>query len=250
MRFFRFFHNLAFLALILVLNLNAGFAASPPSENQPKPETDVAQIRTKFIAVAQRPEFAQTDEEDIKSSFQNWMSVVFIQISTRWSHFKYAKEMQSLSYLLNSIFVLVSFVALITLFRRLIRRRPRRKRTSDVSVPVENEPDLIGQLLKELNQAESERNWSAAFSASWRHLLIRLQNQKVLPADPSQTNNELMSHLAKQGPQSTQKEIFQTLVIDFDRAIYGHKALRDEDWVVLKKKMNQLSQLFSLPVQG
>lgn len=236
------------LALFAIQTLDASPNPRPPPVRPPPVtlQSESIQMRLKFAEICSRPEFQSLNEDDLDSSFQGWISWIYNEVSARWDRFKYAREMQNLSYLLNSLFVLLSIVGLIILFRRLTRRTQKA-----VPEPVQNDPivppkEELELLDQKILAAELSSNFLEALSAAWRQLLMKLASQKRLPIDPSRTNHELLSYLRSQRTPLPELEAFALLVDAFDTFFYGRLPLPEKEWQLLRKKIAETSQLFSI----
>jgi hypothetical protein len=234
--------NILLRALILAL-LSSG-APGAFAADTPAPVTDPAQVARHFHEVVARPEFQEAVEPDASRAWRDWLSQEFTRAFTAFGHLENSREMPRFASMLMSIFVLLSLAGLLyTLFRFVRRRRalesPPTHEAADP--PALRPPEFYDE---ELRRALAAGNWSAAWLASWRQFLSRLEQGHLVEADRS--NREYLAQLQRQPLPAPALPLLSRMVDAYDRFIYGCRPIAEPDWNFFREQVNEATLLLHL----
>ena len=148
--------------------------------------------------------------------------------------------------MLMTIFVLLSLAGLLYTLVRFVRRRRllESPASSELSGPQALRPPEFYD--EELRRAVAEGNWSAAWLASWRQFLSRLEKVHLVEADRSRTNREYLAQLQRQPLPGPALPLLQRMVDAYDRFIYGCRPIGESEWNFFREQVNEATLLLHL----
>jgi hypothetical protein len=236
------------LFLLLVLGLaSAGVrAADQPIASETAPVTDPVLVGQHYRQVLTRPEFREQDESAGDFRLSDWISQWVSHLVSRFQDFKYAGQMSGLAWLLISTMTGLAIVALIYVLARLSRRQ--RGATVDESEPSPGEKSFLSPRLydERVLQAVERRDWHAAWLATWLQFLSRLESRRMVEADRSRTNREYLAQLRAQQLPPSALPLLAGLVDDYDRFIYGLRAIDEPVWRAFRQQIDEASLMLHL----
>lgn len=231
---------LLLLGLLTVLPLRA----ADPATNAPV--TNVAQVAEHFHEVAARPEFADTGEAALDTRFEEWLSQWFKRLGDKIGNFRYASQMPAFESLLMSVLVLFSIAVLFYILHRLTRRRHRMDEepidATDTGKTF-RPPEFYDE---EIKQALGARNWHAAWLATWRQFLSRLENRNLVEADRTRTNREYLAQLREKPLPANALPLLNAMVDAYDRFIYGRATISEIEWQAFHRHVDEAALLLHL----
>jgi hypothetical protein len=236
--------SLAFAAIFFLSAFTT--RADPPSA----PVTDPAVVAQHYRQVLTLPQFQESAEPDVKSRFNEWLSRWFIRLGARFNDFKYASNIQALTSLFLTAMIGLSVVGLIYTMVRLTRRRGpiEPEPPPGFSGPKSFQPPEFYEM--EIQQAIRAGNWHAAWLASWRQFLSRLENGRLVEADRTRTNREYLAQLRAQPLPSSAFALLTGMVDAYDRFIYGRQSIAQPDWDLFYRQINEAVLLLHLQVRA
>ena len=234
------------LALVLLLGTTIARADADPPQPPAAPITSPSQVEQHFREVLTRPQFQDTDEPDINSDFREWLSDWFKHFGFKFGEFKYARHLPAFESALMSVLVMLSLGGLIYTMARLTYRyrRPVIKPLTDNPGPRMFRPPEFYEA--EIQAAIQSRDWHAAWLASWRQFLSRLENRQLVEADRTRTNREYLSQLRTQSLPSSALVLLTGMVDTYDRFIYGRRTIGEPDWNLFHRQIHEAGLLLHL----
>jgi len=232
---------LLFLCLLIV--------SSHGDETTPAPITDQGQLSTHYRQVLERPEFQDHGESDVDNRFKDLISQWFMRLGAKLGQFKYAAEMPRFSSLLMTLMALFALAALGYIMLRLVRRRGEGETIRAPRMPGQKTFLPPESYDDEIRQATEARNWHAAWMASWRQFLSRLENRQLVETDRTRTNREYLAQLHALSPPSSALTLLNGMVDAYDRYIYGHKPIGEPDWNLFHHQAQEAALLLHLDDQ-
>jgi hypothetical protein len=247
----------AMLAAFLVAG-TAAWGATEDAVPSPAPDpaaasapvTDPAQVAAHFREVVARPEFQETDEPDANARLRGWLSEWFSRLGTEFGKFEYAREMPRVASLLMTLLVVLSIGGILYTLMRLTRR-PAEWR-DPVMLDPRGEKTLRAPEFyeRELREARSAGDWHAAWLASWRQFLSRLEKGHLVEADRSRTNREYLTQLSAKPLPTTAFALLARMVDAYDNFIYGRRAIGEAEWSSFHQQVNEATLLLHLDEAG
>ena len=234
-------HRLIF-ALLLLLAGSALRAADAP----PAPVTDPAQVGERFRQISSAPKFHETEEADVNAEFRDWLSHWFLRLGARIGHFKYASRMPAFESLLMTALVALAVSGLIYTLVRLTRGRGRMEAEPVTDLPGEKIFRPPESYDREIHEAIRTENWHAAWLASWRQFLSRLENHHLVEADRTRTNREYLAQLLSRPLPASALAQLSGMVDAYDRFIYGRQRIDESDWNFFHRQINETALLLDL----
>ena len=238
------------LALAAIFFLG-GFTvrADPPSETPAPlsaPVTDPAVVGEHYREVLARPAFQETEEPDVKSRFNEWLSRWFTRLGSRFGEFKYANNIHALTSLFLTVMTGLSIAGLIYIIVRLTRRRGRMEPepSPGLSGPRIFRPPEFYEL--EIQQAIQTGDWHGAWLAGWRQFLSRLEKGQLVEADRTRTNREYLGQLRVQPLPASALALLTGMVDAYDRFIYGRAAIGETEWNDFHHQIEEAALLLHL----
>ena len=216
-------------------------------ENPPAapPVTNPAAVHERYQQVLAGPEF-HTDESSEDYPFRDWLSQYLTHLVSKYENFQYAGQMSGLAWLLVTTLTVLAGAGLIYGLLRLSRRQ--REAAEDA---METAPGRKGFLSPQLydekwRQAVEKRDWHAAWLAAWLQFLSRLETRRMVEADRSRTNREYLAQLRAQQLPASALPLLAGLVDDYDRFIYGLRAIDEPVWLAFRQKIDEASLMLHL----
>lgn len=242
---------LAFTAIIFLGVFTARAEPSPPTTAPPPPAlsapvTDPALVGEHYREILGRPQFQETDEPDVKSRLNEWLSRWFMRLGSRLGEFKYANNIHALTSLFLTAMTGLSVAGLIYIIVRLTRRRGRMEPepSPGLSGPKTFRPPEFYEL--EIQQAIRTGDWHAAWLAGWRQFLSRLEKGQLVEADRTRTNREYLAQLRARSLPSSAFVLLTGMVDAYDRFIYGRQSIAKPDWDLFYRQINEAALLLHL----
>ena len=211
-----------------LLSANGTEASPSPFSSDASPVVDPALVSARFHQVLQQSLYRENTEPDPHAEVRDWLSRWFNSIGQDFDHFGYSEEMPRFASLVMTTLGVLTGIALLYILARLIRRSGRWDRTrafGDNGFPTGPQMDSSAM---DLNQALANRDWRRAWRATWRNFLFLLEQGKLVASDRSRTNREYFAQV-RDLPLPTASR-FDQMVSDYDRVIYGERAIEENDW--------------------
>jgi hypothetical protein len=237
--------RLAVILLLVTLATGRADDASPPAPAA-APVTDPARVAAHFREVVSGPGFQEPAEPPVDDRLRRWLSECFARFGSKFEQFRYAQEMPRFASLLTTVLVGAALVGLLYVLLRLTRQRSRRDSSGpgDSSAPAVFRPPEFYE--EELHRAAAAGDWRAAWLASWRQFLSRLEKGRLVAADRSRTNREYLAQLRGQ-PQTGPALVLVAGMVDaYDRFIYGRRAIAEPDWRSFQGQVDEAALLLHL----
>jgi hypothetical protein len=214
--------------------------------NPATPITNPAQVAAHYREVVARPEFQDAGDAALDTSFEDWLSQWFKRLGEKMGNFKYASQMPAVESLLMSVLVLFSISVLFYVLFRLTFRRSR----------MDEEPSHDGAGSKtirppefydlEIKQAVAAGDWHAAWLATWRQFLSRLESRNLVEADRTRTNREYLAQLREKPLPASAMSLLNTMVDAYDRFIYGRAGIGPAEWDAFHRHIDEAALLLHL----
>ena len=102
------------------------------------------------------------------------------------------------------------------------------------------------QYEQRLRRALEQSDWHGAWLAAWLQLLARLENRHLVDADRSRTNREYLAQLRGQPLPPAALPLIARLVDDYDRFIYGLRAIDEAGWTAFRERIDEVTLLLNL----
>jgi hypothetical protein len=229
---------------LLVLLIVA--TARAADENLPAPVTDPAQVAVHYREVLAQPQFQEPPDASVNDQMKSWLSEWFTRFGTKFEQFRYAQEMPRFAALMTALLVGAAAIALFTTLYRLMRRHQR-------SDPAGRPERQAGKIFRppefyeeELSRAAATGDWHAAWLASWRQFLSRLEQDQLVAADRSRTNREYLTQLRGQPRSAPALTLLGGVVDAYDRFIYGRHAIAEAEWRTFQDQLDEAGLLLHL----
>jgi hypothetical protein len=245
--------RLRFLLVPLLLSIaisglraEGGDPVEAPRDSTPPPITDPAQIHRHLQEVLSQPEFHETEDGTINTRFEDWLSQWFNRLGKGIGDFKYSSSMPAFESLLMTLLVILSIAVIVYIMVRLTRRRGGMEpepSTGTTGLKVFRPPEFYD---KEIAQAISTGDWHAAWLASWRQFLSRLEHRNLVDADRTRTNREYLAQLRGKPLPASALVLLNALVDSYDRFIYGRKSILEPDWNSFHQQIDEAALLLHL----
>lgn len=229
---------------LLFLPLRADETAPLPSVSAPV--TDPARVQALYQQIAARPEYQETAETDVASRLKDYLSQWFMRIGNKFGQFQYAAEMPAFASLLMTILMIFAIAGLLYVVVRLTRRGKGFEEESvlpETGAKTFRPPEFYDTVIRE---AISAGDWHTAWMASWRQFLSRLENRNLVEADRTRTNREYLSQLRAKLLPSPALDLVTGMVDDYDRTIYGRRAVAESDWSRFNGQIAEAGLLLNL----
>jgi hypothetical protein len=234
------------LAALLLLFLAGTLFQPAPAEVAPAPVTDPAQVALHYREVAARPEFQEPAQPDVNDRMKSRLSEWFARFGAKFGQFKYEQEMPRFASLLTALFVLAALVGLLYVMVRLTRRRQGHDLPGRAEAPASRVFPAPEFYEAELQRAVEAADWRAAWLASWRQFLARLEKGRLVVADRSRTNREYLAQLGAQPQTAPALVLLRGMVDAYDRFIYGRRAIAEPDWRSFQGQVDEAGLLLHL----
>lgn len=215
-------------------------------DQPPAPVTDPAVVQQHYRAILLRPEFHQQEESLGGLRWTDWFSQWLTHLISRLQNFKYAGQISVVAWVLVVALTLVAIGGLIYILVRLSRRK--REEAVDRNEPLHERHALLTPLQYEqrLRRALEQSDWHGAWLAAWLQLLARLENRHLVDADRSLTNREYLAQLRAQSLPPAALPLIARLVDDYDRFIYGLRAIDESGWTAFRERIDEVTLLLNL----
>ncbi len=210
------------------------------------PVTDPAQVRSHFQEVVQRPEFEEIEENDPNARFADWISQWFTRLGAKFGQFKYANDLPVLTSLLMTLLVVLTVIGLVYIAVRLTRSGGDLNLLESAEPPgpkTFRPPEFYED---EIRLAILARDWHAAWLATWRQFLSRLENRQLVEADRTRTNRDYLAQLTDRSLPASALAVLTRIVDAYDRFIYGHQSIGETDWNQFHQQVNEAALLLNL----
>jgi hypothetical protein len=242
-----------FLAAFLFLG---GMAALLPARaddsdmtNNPvssAPVTDPALVAAQYRQVLAQPEYQETAGPDANDALRSWLSRLLSRFGQKFDEFQYAQEMPRFASMMMAVFIAAAMAGLIYVTVRVLRRRMDPKFSARPEAPAEKifrPPEFYEE---ELQHAVAAGDWHAAWLASWRQFLSRLETAQLVATDRSRTNREYLAELRRQAATAPALPLVVGVVDAYDRFIYGRHAIAEPEWRTFQGQLDEASLLLHL----
>ncbi len=230
--------------------LQADITPDAPSAATPQPQTNPALVAEHYRQVLARPEYTEEREPDVNSRLKEWLSVWFMRLGSQFGEFKYASRMPAFESMLMTVLAALSIAALLYTMARLTRRRARIDPESPRSAPgpkVFHPPETYDD---EIEQAIRSGNWHAAWLATWRQFLSRLENRQLAETDRTRTNREYLAQLTAKAIPLPAANLLTSMVDAYDQYIYGRRKIDETDWNHFHQQISETGLLLHLDNKG
>jgi hypothetical protein len=178
--------------------------------------------------------------------FEDWLSQWFKRLGDRIGHFKYASEMPAFESLLMTLLVVFSITVLFYVLFRLTRRRGGMDEEPSSGTPgpkAFRPPEFYDE---EIKHAVSAGDWHAAWLATWRQFLSRLENRNLVEADRTRTNREYLAQLREKPLPASALALLNAMVDAYDRFIYGRATIGPAEWEDFHRHIDEAALLLHL----
>jgi hypothetical protein len=230
---------------VLLLALNP-LRAEDAAAGAP-PVTDPALVAQHFREVAARPEFVDSRDSSVNPRLGDLLTQWFQDLGKKIGDFKYTNRMPAFESLLMSMLVALSLAVLCYIVMRLTRRRSWSWRDETGPEPSrEKKLPAPESYDGEITQAVKARDWHAAWLASWRQFLSRLERRSLVEADRTRTNREYLGQLRGQALPAPTLALLIGMVDAYDRFIYGHAAIGEAEWNQFRQQIEEAALLLHL----
>jgi hypothetical protein len=221
----------------------------------PPAVTDPALVAAHYRQVAARPEFVDAQKSGINPRLEDLLSEWFQSLGKRMGDFRYQSRMPAFESLLMSALVAFSLAVLIYIIYRLTRGHVWTWK--DSPLPAARSETLRAPEFydEEIAQAVKAHDWHAAWLATWRQFLSRLERRRLVEADRTRTNREYLGQLRDQPLPATALALLAGMVDAYDRFIYGRAAIGESEWTQFHRQIEEAALLLHLddkrgPVPG
>jgi hypothetical protein len=240
-----------FLAALLFLGGLALLPAAAESETtlgpaSAAPVTDPAVVATQYRQVLARPEYQEASEPDVNDAMRSWLSRLLARFGQKFEQLQYTQEMPRFASMMMAVFIVAAMAGLMYVSVRVLRRRMDPHFSERPEPPAEKifrPPEFYE---KELRHAVAAGNWHAAWLASWRQFLSRLEMAHLVAADRSRTNREYLAELRAQPGNAPALPLVTGVVDAYDRFIYGRRAIAEPEWRSFQNQLDEAGLLLHL----
>ncbi|MEI9998209.1 MAG: DUF4129 domain-containing protein [Verrucomicrobiota bacterium] len=229
----------------LLLAAAPAWADAPPSD-VPPPVTDPAQVAQHLHQVLAEPQFRDEGDTGMNPHLEDLLSQWFKELGARMGEFKYASQMPAFESLLMTLLVALSIAILLYIVVRLTRRHAWTGGEAPAEPPGEKAPRPPEFYDDEIARAVAGADWHAAWLATWRQFLSRLEQRSLVEADRTRTNREYLERLRGQSLPATAQALLARLVDAYDRSIYGHAAIGEGEWDLFRGEIEEAALLLHL----
>jgi hypothetical protein len=229
---------------LLVFGLIPIFARA--ADESPAPVTDPAAVAMHYRQVLQEEPFQEPVESETGDAWRNWLSDWLTRLGSRFQDLRYAREMPRLASMLTSVLVLAALIGLVYVAARLVRRRTKLVLAGEEATPPRRRLQTPEFYEEELRRAAAVGDWHAAWLASWRQFLSRLETGHLVPADRSRTNREYLAQLRAEPQSAPALALVGDAVEDYDRFIYGRRAIAEPEWRSFQGRLDEAALLLHL----
>jgi hypothetical protein len=244
--------RLRFLAALLLLGgvmFRPALADQVDAGNVPTmtaPVTDPALVAARYRQVLALPEYQEATGPDVNDALRNWLSRLLARFGQKFDQFQYAQEMPRFASMVMAVFIAAAMAGLVYVSVRVLRRR--------MDASFSERPDAPAQKIfrppefyeGELRLAIAAGNWRAAWLASWRQFLSRLEQGQLVAADRSRTNREYLAELRSKTGNAPALPLVAGVVDDYDRFIYGRRAIAEPEWRSFQGQLDEAGLLLHL----
>jgi len=236
------------LALFLPLRSTADDSSPAPTSlaTTTAPVTDPASIADHYRQVAARPEFLDDDQIDLTTRFQDELAQWFRQFGARMENFKYGDRLPEVESLLITLMVIFCVWVVIYIMLKLTRRRARMDAQPEEQNAGRKTFRPAEAYDREIRDAARAGDWHAAWLASWRQFLSRLEDRQLVDVDRTRTNREYLRQLGERALPGSALNLLGNLVDAYDRFIYGRKSINESDWNTFVGQINEAGLLLHL----
>jgi len=237
------------LAAILLLGmtcLRADDSDAPASAPRARPIADPALVRDHYLEVLSRPQFQEVAEPSVNTRIEDWLSQWFRDLGAKFGEFKYASRMPAFESLLMTLLVVFAISVLLYIMVRLTRRRGRMESSPDDEIAGQKAFPRPEAYDREIRLAIQSGDWHAAYLASWRQFLSRLEHRHLVDADRSRTNREYLAQLRGRSLPASALGLLNGLVNTYDRVIYGRQTIAETDWAGFRRQIDEAALLLHL----
>jgi hypothetical protein len=210
------------------------------------PVTDPALIAQHYHEVATRPEFRDVGGSGVKPQLEDLLSDWFRRLGKEVGEFRYTSRMPAFESMLMSLLVAFALATLIYIIYRLSRGQKWTWNESDPSSPGETKLRAPEFYDAEIAQAVAGRDWHAAWLASWRQFLSRLERRNLVEADRTRTNREYLGQLRARPMPASALALVIGMVDAYDRFIYGSAAIGEAEWNQFYEQIEEAALLLHL----
>jgi hypothetical protein len=210
------------------------------------PVTDPALVAGQYRQVLAQPEYQEAGEPDVNDAMRSWLARLLARFGQKFEEFQYAQEMPRFASMLMAVFIVAAMAGLIYVSVRVLRRRMDPHFSARSEMPAEKifrPPEFYEE---ELRRAVGAGDWHAAWLASWRQFLSRLEAAQLVAADRSRTNREYLSQLRTQPGNSPALPLVIGVVDAYDRFIYGQRAIAEPEWRNFQGQLDEAGLLLHL----
>jgi len=231
------------LVLALLLVLAPGLRADDPP---PAPVTDPVVVQQHYRTVLERPEFHLQEESHGDIQWTDWLSQWLTHLVSRLQNFKYSGQISAVAWLLVIALTALAIAGLVYVLVRLSRRK--RDGVLDPAEPLPERHALLSprQYDERLRSALEKNDWHGAWLAAWLQLLARLENRHLVDSDRSRTNREYLEQLRGQSLPPAALPLIARLVDDYDRFIYGLRAIDETGWSAFRERIDEVTLMLNL----
>ncbi len=210
------------------------------------PVLDPGAVAAHYRQVLARPIFEDTGDSDLSTRFEDALAQWFEQLGDKISNLKYADRLPAVESLLITLMVVFCAAVVLYIMARLTRRRARIDSQPDEETAGEKTFRPAAFYDREIDNAIRDGDWHAAWLASWRQFLSRLEDGRLVEADRTRTNREYLAQLRDRALPATAFALLAGLVDAYDRFIYGRKAISEADWKQFHGQINETGLLLHL----
>jgi hypothetical protein len=199
-----------------------------------------------YREVLAQPQFRQSAETAIDTRFEDWLSQWFNRLGKGIGDFKYANSMPAFESLLMTVLVVFSIAVIIYIMVRLTRGRDGMDPEPTAESPGQklfHSPEFYDE---EISRAVQARDWHAAWLASWRQFLSRLEHRNLVEADRTRTNREYLAQLRGKPLPAPALALLNGMVDAYDRFIYGRKSISESEWTSFHGQIDEAALLLHL----
>jgi hypothetical protein len=210
------------------------------------PVTDPALVAAHYRQVLAQPEFQDTSGPDANDALRSWLSQLIARLGQKFDQFEYAQEMPRFASMMMAVFIAAAMAGLLYVSVRVLRRRMDptfSERPEEPAEKILRPPEFYEE---ELRRAVAAGDWHAAWLASWRQFLSRLEQRQLVAADRSRTNREYLAELRAQPDNALALPLVTGVVDAYDRFIYGSRVIAEPEWRSFQGQLDKAGLLLHL----
>jgi hypothetical protein len=223
---------------------------APTSDSRPAPVTNPALVAIHYREILQKPELHDSNEVDVNERFRDMLSQWFFKLGKRMSQFKYVSEMSRVASIMLTGMVILCVVGVIYIIARIYRRHTELDLGNAVDAPGQKSVRPPEFYEKEIQEAIRAGDWHAAWLATWRQFLSRLENRQLVETDRTRTNREYLAQLCERTLPSPAPTLLIAMVDAYDRFIYGQRPIAEPDWNLFQQQVSEAGLLLHLEDKG